>query len=73
MILRISRAADPCRPGTMWLRQRMVSGCEIKCQKYGDSMFGENRPEKLVFTSKFESIWFRQTWSHQTFHILFHS
>ena len=47
MILRISRAADPCRPENMWFRQRTVPNCGIKCQKSGDSMCGETRPKKL--------------------------
>ena len=61
MIFRVSRAAEPCRPRTMWLRQRTVPSCEIKCQKSGDSMFGEIRQKKLVLTSNFKSIQFRQT------------
>ena len=72
MIFRISWAADPCRSETMWTRSRTVPNSEIKCQKSGDSMCGEFRP-KLVFTSNFESIYFRLTWTRQTFDILFHN
>ena len=45
MIFRISRAADPCRPGTMWFRQMTFPSCEIKCLKSGESMCGEIKPK----------------------------
>ena len=39
MILKISWAADPCVPGFVRLRSRMVLSCKINYQKYDESMF----------------------------------
>ena len=51
MIFKISGAADPCRPGTVWFRSGMVPSRQINYQKFGESMFGKIIRKKLVFTS----------------------
>ena len=56
MILKISWAADPCRPGTVRLRSEMVPSCQISYQKFGESMFGEIIIRKLVFMSNSTSV-----------------
>ena len=40
-LLGISWAADPCRSGTIWIRYWTVLSCEIKCQKFGESLCDE--------------------------------
>ena len=46
---------------------------EINYQKSGDTMFSKIRRIKLGFTSNFSLIQFLQTWTRQTFDILFNS
>ena len=41
MIFKISWAADPCQPGTVWFRSGMVPSCQINYQKFDESMFGK--------------------------------
>ena len=49
MILKISWAADPCRPGTVWFRSELVPSCQINYQKFGESMFGESKFSRPIF------------------------
>ena len=57
MIFKISWAADPCRPGTVWFRSEMVLSWCIIYQKFDESMFGKIITKKLIFTPNF-SIWY---------------
>ena len=48
MSFRISWTAETFRSGTIWIRYRMVVGCQIKCQNIWKSMYGEILAELLT-------------------------
>ena len=68
MNFKISWATDPSRSGTVWFRSGMAPiSFWINFQKFGEFMFGKIITKKLIFTSNFSSVLFRQTfdtWFH---------
>ena len=54
----ILRVTDSCLSGTIWFKYRVVLSCEIKCQKFVESM-----SHRLCVT-EFWQIWTRQTFDN---------